>query len=96
MEIRDLFVATVALTIGCLLIHASIINKGWAFQMTIARAIAQAKGQAPARFFIGSVGTVMVLMGIYLILAPLRLSFLLPNENGSTKNSHAESVELTE
>jgi len=70
MEIRDLFVATVAITIGVIMLHASIWNQGWCFQMKVARVIEESKGRESARTFIGTVGTTMMLLGFYLLLAP--------------------------
>jgi hypothetical protein len=88
MEIRDLFVAAVALTIGGIMIYAAILNEGWCFQMKIARAIAESKGRDKARSFIGSVGSLMVLIGLYLLLAPLAFSILQHADDRARVQSH--------
>lgn len=87
MELRDLFVATVALVLGCMMLTTSILNDGWFFQMKIARAIAASKGRAQARTFLGSVGALMVLLGLYLIVAPYAMTFFQANENRSGNRS---------
>ena len=71
MELRDLFVATVAMTIGGMMVYTSILNEGWCFQMKVARVIAETKGRENARTFIGAVGTIMLLLGLYIVLVPL-------------------------
>ena len=81
MEIRDLLVATVALVLGCMMLHTSILDQGWFFQMKISRVIAESKGRMQARTFVGSVGALMITIGLYLILAPFTLSFLQPNDD---------------
>lgn len=71
MEIRDLFVATVAIVIGGSMLYTAFLNEGWCFQMKVARMIAESKGHAKARTFVGSVGTFMIILGLYIVLAPM-------------------------
>ncbi len=71
MDLRDLFVGAVALTLGAMMIYAAIMNRGWCFQMKVARVVAESHGQSQARTFIGSVGALMVLLGIYTLFAPV-------------------------
>ncbi len=80
MELRDLFVATVAMTIGGMMIFTSILNEGWCFQMKVARVIAETKGREKARNFIGGVGTFVLLLGLYILIAPLVASSWLNGE----------------
>ena len=97
MELRDLFVATVALVLGCMMLYTSIFNEGWCFQMKIARVIAESKGRTQARTFIGSVGALMVTMGLYLILAPFALTlFQSNNDQTSSNSSTAGSMQFAE
>ncbi len=81
MELRDLFVATVALVLGCMMLSTSILDQGWFFQMKIARIIAESKGRMHARTFVGSVGALMIAMGLYLILAPFAWTFFQPTDD---------------
>ena len=39
MELRDLFVAAVALTLGGMMLYTAALNEGWCFQMKVARMI---------------------------------------------------------
>jgi len=71
MELRDLFVATVAVVLGGMMLYAAILDQGWCFQMRIARKIDETMGREQARTFIGSVGTLLLLLGLYLVFAPL-------------------------
>ena len=71
MELRDLFVAAVALTLGGMMLYTAALNEGWCFQMKVARIIEKSMGRAKARTFVGSVGTLMVILGLYLLLAPV-------------------------
>ena len=71
MELRDLFVATVALTLGGMMLYTAALNEGWCFQMKVARMIEESKGRAKARTFVGSIGTLMVVVGLYLLFAPV-------------------------
>lgn len=77
MELRDLFVATVSLVLGGMMLYAAILDQGWCFQMTLARKIDETMGREKARTFIGSVGALLLLIGLYLIAAPLLAASLL-------------------
>ena len=93
MELRDLFVATVAMTIGSMMIYTSILNEGWCFQMKVARVIAETKGRDKARTFIGGVGTFMLLLGLYILIAPLTASSWLNwDESRNIRVPHAQPV----
>lgn len=93
MELRDLFVATVAMTIGGMMVYTSILNEGWCFQMKIARVIAETKGRDQARTFIGGVGTFVLLLGLYILIAPLiASSWLQWDQSGSSRIPHAQPV----
>lgn len=70
MDLRDLFVASVAGTIGIMMIYASLLNEGWCFQMKVTRAIEESMGRQRARTFIGTVGASLTFIGLYLLLAP--------------------------
>jgi len=67
IETRDLFVGTVAAVFGVIFLTASIRNRGWAFQMTIIKAIENRFGKNPERICVGLVGLVLLLVGLYLI-----------------------------
>ncbi len=55
MEIRDLFVAIVALILGGMMLHAAILDQGWCFRMSIARRIDEAMGaNKPERLLVRS------------------------------------------
>ncbi|MFT5302296.1 MAG: hypothetical protein ACI87E_004026 [Mariniblastus sp.] len=78
MEIRDLFVAAVALTIGASFLIGAIFDRGWCFHLKIVKIIVDSQGRTSARSFVGFLGTVLVLIGL-LILFPA-LSFLTPED----------------
>ncbi|MCP4477260.1 MAG: hypothetical protein GY880_14145 [Planctomycetaceae bacterium] len=67
IDTRDLFVGTVATIFGVIFLTASIRNRGWAFQLTIIKAIATRFGKRPERFCVGLIGAGLLLVGIYLI-----------------------------
>ena len=93
MELRDLFVATVAMTIGGMMLYTSILNEGWCFQMKVARVIAETKGRDKARTFIGCVGTFMLLLGLYILIVPLTASnWLNWDESNNSRVPHAQPV----
>lgn len=71
MDLRDLFVAAVALVLGGMMLYTAIVGQGWCFQMKIARIIEETRGRQQARTFIGSIGTLVMLLGLYLLLAPI-------------------------
>lgn len=87
MELRDLFVATVALVLGCMMLSASILDQGRFFQMKFARVIAESKGRMPARTFIGSIGSLMILIALYLILTPFTLAIFQTDGNRSSADN---------
>jgi len=87
MEIRDLFVAVVALTIGGMMIYSSALDRGWCLEMKIARVIEESKGRASARSFMGWVGSLLVLIGLYLLLAPWGFSFFQKSDQTTDSNS---------
>jgi hypothetical protein len=70
MTERDLFVAAVAIGLGTMMLHAAIANEGWCFQMTFARKVSKHRGQESARLVVGSVGTFVILLGIYTLCSP--------------------------
>ena len=70
MDLRDLFVATVAIVLGGIMLYAAIVNQGWCFQMKVARVVAKSQGRDKARTMIGTVGMFLLLIGLYLVLAP--------------------------
>lgn len=93
MELRDLFVASVAMTIGGMMLYTSILNEGWCFQMKVARVIAETKGRAKARTFIGGVGAFMLLLGLYILVVPLiASSWLNWQESNGTRVPHTQPV----
>lgn len=96
MELRDLFVATVALVLGCMMLYTAIIDQGWCFQMKIARVIAESKGRKQARTFVGSVGALMITIGLYLILAPFTLAFFQANDNQTSSSASDGSMLFAE
>lgn len=87
MELRDLFVAIVALVLGCIMLYTSILDQGWFLQMKVARVIAKSKGRMQSRTFVGSVGALMIMIGLYLILAPFALTILQSNNDRTTATS---------
>ena len=93
MELRDLFVAMVAFAIGCSMLYAAILNEGWCFQMKAARMIAESKGRANARTCVGSVGTLMIVIGLYLVLAPIiATNFLHSMDDRNAHGKHETSA----
>ena len=86
MDLRDLFVALVAMSLGAMMLHAAIMDQGWCFQMRVARAIEDAKGRAKARSFVGTVGAAMILIGLYVLLAPI---LLVSAFQGETRDSQS-------
>jgi hypothetical protein len=70
MNERDLLVAAVSIGLGLLMTYSAARNEGWCFQMTFARAIEKFHGPQAARMAIGSVGTAMILLGIYTATVP--------------------------
>jgi len=93
MELRDLFVASVAMTIGGMMVYTSILNEGWCFQMKVARVIAETKGREQARTFIGGVGTFMLLLGLYILIVPLiASSWLNWDQSSGSRAPHAQPV----
>ncbi|GAG56065.1 unnamed protein product, partial [marine sediment metagenome] len=61
----------VAFVLGGMMLYAAILDRGWCYQMRIARIIDVSKGREQARTFIGGVGTLLLLIAIYLVIAPL-------------------------
>lgn len=81
MDLRDIFVAFVAITLGGTMLYASIINEGWCFQMRIAQAIEDNRGRKQARTVIASAGTVIIFLGLYLLLSPMLIVSLFQQES---------------
>lgn len=91
MEIRDLFVATVAITIGAMMLYTSILNEGWCFEMRIARAIEESRGREKARTFIGAAGSIVMALGLYILIAPWLASNLFHSHNDSSTGTELPS-----
>jgi hypothetical protein len=70
MSERDLFVAVVALVLGVMMLYSAILNEGWCFQMAFARKISKHRGNESARYAIGSVGTLVIFLGMFTLIAP--------------------------
>ncbi len=70
MSERDLFVAVVALVLGVMMVYSAILNEGWCFQMAFARKISKQRGNENARYAIGSVGTFVIFLGLFTLIAP--------------------------
>ena len=93
MELRDVFVATVAIVLGGIMLYAAILDRGWCFQLKITRIIADAQGRTKARQFIGFTGTSLIVMGIYIVFAPQIAKAFVPagidqgNRDSGTVNS---------
>ncbi len=77
------------------MIYSSILDQGWCLQMKIARVIEEAKGRSKARTFVGSVGSLMVLIGLYLLLASSFLP-LFQSGNQATSSGHTGEMSLAE
>jgi hypothetical protein len=95
MEIRDLFVAAVAFVLGGMMLHAAILDQGWCFQMLIARKIEETMGRVQARTFIGSVGTLLLFIGLYLVFAPVIASAMFQSTKVELRNSELGNNALT-
>ena len=65
MTERDYLVAFVAFVLGAMMLYSAILNEGWCFQMAMARKVSKHAGHQSARVFIGSVGTFVILLGVY-------------------------------
>ena len=66
IDTRDLFVGTVATIFGVIFLTASIRNRGWAFQLTIIKAIATQFGKKTERICVSLIGAGLLLVGLYL------------------------------
>lgn len=95
MDLRDLFVASVAIILGGMMLYSAIVNQGWCFEMKVARVVAESQGREKARTLIGSVGTFLLLVGLYLLLAPSILVSLMQKDYGNDAYSESHSNELT-
>ena len=73
---RDILVAFVALSLGAMMIHSAILSEGWCFHMALSKTISKHGGHNSARIFIGSMGTSVILLGIYTLSTPLLAGFL--------------------
>jgi hypothetical protein len=85
---RDLLVAAIAIGLGSMMLHTAIANEGWCFQMAFARMVAKRRGNESARYVIGSVGTFVILLGLYTFCSPFLNSqdFREAKTNGSGEN----------
>ena len=70
MTERDYLVAFVAFGLGAMMLYSAILNEGWCFQMAMARKVSKHAGHQSARIFIGSVGTFVILLGVYTLFGP--------------------------
>jgi hypothetical protein len=80
---RDLLVAGVAVGLGCHMILAAVQDNEWCFQLHSARSLERSIGRTPARIVIGLVGTLVILMGVYIIFTPLAGKFIRSKPNES-------------
>ncbi|MFK7767808.1 MAG: hypothetical protein AB8B55_11345 [Mariniblastus sp.] len=81
MDLRDFFVGSVAITLGAMMVYTAVVNQGWCLEMKIARVIAESKGQSKARTFVGSIGGLLLLLGIYIVTAPAIATQLFQSSN---------------
>lgn len=93
MTERDYFVAFVAFGLGAMMLYSAILNEGWCFQMAMARKISKHGGHQSARIFIGSIGTFVILLGVYTLFGP-QLSNLVSRDAKSNESS-AQGVTKT-
>ena len=91
MELRDLLVATVAISLGGMMLYAAALNEGWCFQMKVARLIEESRGRDKSRTVVGSVGTLMIVLGLYLLLAPIIATNFLQNMDNRNAQ-HARDI----
>ena len=90
---RDLLVGLIAIGLGGVLLVAAISNYQPAFEMRTPKFLAKRFGQTIARLIIGCVGTLVLLMGIYILLdSPSIRNKLQPATGTSLPNQHLPSA----
>ena len=90
---RDYFVALVAFVLGAMMLYSAILNEGWCFQMAMARKISKHGGHQSARIFIGSIGTFVILLGVYTLFGPQLSNWVA--RDAETNESSAQSITQT-
>lgn len=81
---RDLLVAFIALGLGFCMVSAAVMNHERAFQIRTPNYLSQTYGRHMARLIIGCIGTLVALLGVYILAKPLL----------ATADSSSSQVEL--
>jgi hypothetical protein len=67
---RDLLVSFIAFALGFLMISSAYTNYERAFEMRTPQYLTETIGRTGARLVMGTIGLLIVLMGIYILCAP--------------------------
>ena len=68
---RDLLVSFIAFALGFLMISSALTNYERAFEMRTPQYLTDIIGRTGARLVMGTIGLLIVIMGIYILWAPL-------------------------
>lgn len=71
MDERDLLVACISTGLGVTIIYAILFNPEWLFRLRTPRMFERNFGRDRAKLFLVSIGTILILLGTYLVIAPL-------------------------
>lgn len=67
---RDLLIAFIAFALGFLMISSALTNYERAFEMRTPQFLTETIGRTGARLVMGTIGLLIVLMGMYILCAP--------------------------
>lgn len=71
MDERDLLVACISTGLGATIIFTMLCNPEWLFRMRTPRMLERNFGRYRAKLVLGSVGSMLILLGAHLVIAPL-------------------------
>ncbi|MEM7455629.1 MAG: hypothetical protein AAF456_14850 [Planctomycetota bacterium] len=70
MFARDLLVAAVAIGLGTVLLFSALTNHSRTFEMRTPHYLAETLGRTKARWIIGTIGFVVLMLGAYILCGP--------------------------
>ena len=71
MDSRDLLVACISTALGATINYGLLFNPAWLFRLRTPQMLEQNLGRTRAGWVLGSTGTALILLGVYLAFSPM-------------------------
>ena len=71
MDERDLLVACISTALGATINYGLLFNPAWLFRLRTPQMLERNLGRTRAGWVLGSTGTALILLGVYLVFSPM-------------------------